>query len=138
MAERLTRKLLQKHFGRSARIRERWFFAGFKVDTPTGGRVIVTSKRCKIISGGDDVHRAVILLGKDLWGGIKAFGEAEQLMSMTAHGELCGVNVAVGGRNKWIFRDRKRMAAEVAFTFPRIMGNARFSTDEDLEKGGML
>jgi len=134
----LTKDLLRKHFGKDARIRSRWFVSGYRVKTRGGGEILVSRRKFEIVSGGDEIYRACTLLSRDLWGSMTAYGDHEQLMALTAHGEACDVDVRVGGKNAWFFHDRKRMADAVAYNFPRVNGNAHFSTDEDLENGGLL
>jgi hypothetical protein len=134
----LTRDLLRKHFGKDARISARWLASGYRVKTRAGGEVLVSRRKFEIVSGGDEIYRGVTLLSKDLWGSMTAYGNPEQLLALKAQGEACNVDVRVGGKNAWLFHDRKRMADAVAFNFPRVNGDAHFSTDEDLENGGLL
>lgn len=138
MRTNLNEGLLRKHFGKNAKIRSLWFGGGFNVKTARGGEVLVSRREIKILISSDDLFRAITLLGKDLWGSIAAFGDHQHVMAFMAQGEVCGVDVQVGGRNSWLFPEKERMAADVAFPFPRVNGNAGYSTDEDLENGGLL
>ncbi len=90
----ITRALVRKYFGKDAKI---YGFDGwYRVTTPGGGLVrIGPGDRARLVYGGDDVYRALILLAGECWGGVKAGGNGsrEFLLGAIAHGEALGVNV---------------------------------------------
>lgn len=178
----VTRDLIRKHFGKSARISG--FCGHYRVKTRTGGEVEISSRKMKIIFGGDDTYKAVTLLGGEMWGSIEVTGGSREFtLASLAHGEAWGVPVhadysdkgaaffrvvvfllilgfglhmgadkdtttllvTVGGAVvmfaalKRSARQKEQAKAEaMGFNYPRVQGNARFSDDEDLEKGGLI
>jgi hypothetical protein len=94
----ITRALIQKYFGKDAKV---FGFAGhYRVTTPTGGEVTITSDKMKLVYGGDDVHRAMTLLIGECWGYGKASGSREYMLASVAHGEAWGVNIQPDFRNR--------------------------------------
>jgi hypothetical protein len=91
--KRITREMLRQCFGGGAKIRGGWFGA-WRVTTDTGGEVVITQKRIRLITGTDDVYRACVLLIGAAWGGATAeHGSREFMLGMAAHGEAWGVPI---------------------------------------------
>jgi hypothetical protein len=88
----VTKELIRHYFGRDAKIHG---FAGhYRVTTPMGGEVSISPDKIKLIYGGDDVYRAVVLLIGHCWGSAKAGqGSREFMLASIAHGEAWGVNI---------------------------------------------
>jgi hypothetical protein len=88
----ITRALIKKYFGKDARIVG--FGGHYRVTTPNGGEVIISQKKIKLIFGGEDIYRAMILLEGECWGSVKAgHGSREFMLASIAHGEALGVDV---------------------------------------------
>jgi hypothetical protein len=88
----VTKKLVRKYFGEDAKIRG--FDGSYRVTTPTGGEVVTSSKGMRLITGGDDTYRAMILLIGECWGkGTAGPGSREFMLGAMAHGEACGVPI---------------------------------------------
>ena len=178
----VTKDLIRKYFGRSAKILG--FYGHYRVKTDSGGEVVISPNHAKIIFGGDDTYKALTLLMGECWGGAKASGGSREFMlGAMAHGEAWGVNIRPDYRDKGaafaravvfllivlvgfglgagkdafgllvtvfmavvvvaaMARSAKRkeqaQAEAMGFHYPRVQGSARFSDDEDLEKGGLL
>lgn len=90
--KRITKALIRRYFGSDARVRG--FCGHYRVTTRTGGEVMITQKRMKIVFGLDDTYRAVTLLAGECWGGGKIRpGSREFMLGMAAHGEAENVNI---------------------------------------------
>lgn len=88
----ITRALIKKYFGKDARIIG--FDGCYRVTTRTGGEVLISQKKIKLIFGGEDIYRAMILLQGECWGSVKAgHGSREFMLACIAHGEALGVDV---------------------------------------------
>jgi len=86
-----TRALVKKHFGKHAKVHG---FAGrYRITTDTGGEVVITPDKLRVIFGGEDVYRASVMLVGECWGTAKAAGTREFMLASVAHGEAWGVNV---------------------------------------------
>jgi hypothetical protein len=159
----VTRKLVRKHFGQNAGVRG--FGGCYTVTTPTGGKVVITPGKIKIVYGGDDVYSAVVLLVGECWGAGKVSGRVsrESMLAYVAHGEACGVRIEPNFRNRWatfarwvvaillfytgllIFPPEKSTGIEVvtasllpALVFGLMKRNARRKEQRKLETGGFL
>jgi hypothetical protein len=85
----ITKGLIRKHFGEHAKIHG---LAGcFRVNTPTGGEIVVTPNKMLLGCGGDDTYRAMTMLAGDVGGDWKARGSLEYMLASIAHGEASGV-----------------------------------------------
>src|SRR5438445_5378658 len=85
--KRITKKMLRQCFGGGAKIRGGWLGA-WRVTTATGGEVVITQSKIRLITGTDDVYRACVLLIGAAGGGATAEqGRREFMRGMVAHGE---------------------------------------------------
>jgi hypothetical protein len=119
--KRVTRELIREYFGRNARIRG--FGGHYRVKTPTGGEVVVRPNKIKLIFGGEDTYKAVVLLSGYLWGHGVAKGSREFMMGAVAHGEACGVNVRADHSDGWAVV--RRIAAAIVLLLLGLVWGAR-------------
>jgi hypothetical protein len=116
----VTKNMLRKYFGKDATIRGFW--GDYRVTTPMGGKVVITPDKIKLVYGGDDVYRAVLLLIGECWGSAKAGpGSREFMLASVAHGEAWGVNIQPNFRDRWATFARW-CAAIVVFWIGCMMG----------------
>jgi hypothetical protein len=88
----ITRAVIKKYFGKDARVIG--FGGRYRVTTPSGGELLISQKKIKLIFGGDDIYRAMTLLEGECWGAVKAgHGSREFMLASIAHGEALGVDV---------------------------------------------
>lgn len=93
---RITREMIRRHFGASARITS--FLGRYTVKTPRGGECKITQRNINPICGGSDVYRASVLLANEAWGGGKVNGPPDFKMAALAHAEFEGVDMRVKER----------------------------------------
>lgn len=85
--------MVRQCFGGGARIRGAGLGA-WRVTTATGGEVVITQNKIRLITGTDDVYRACVLLTGTAWGGATAeHGSREFMLGAVAHGEAWGVPI---------------------------------------------
>ena len=90
--KRPNREVIRMLFGSDARIRG--FGGSYRIKTDTGGEVIVRPRLIRLVTGGDDVFRASVLLAGHLWGGgVARRGSREFVLGAVAHGEAAGVKI---------------------------------------------
>lgn len=92
MKKPITKKLIRGRFGDDAKISGK-LFGGYNIKTKTGGDVDIDDKDFTIHCGGQDVYRAMVLLGSDAWGELTVYGSGDHVMAMMAWGEALGVKV---------------------------------------------
>lgn len=92
----ITREMIQRHFGASARITN--FLGRYTVRTVRGGEVKISQSNINPICGGSDVYRAAVLLANEAWGGGKVKGPADFKMAALAWAEHEGVDMRVKER----------------------------------------
>jgi len=98
----VTKDLVKKYFGRDAKIRG--FGGNYRVTTPTGGEAIISSKNMRLLAGGEDAYRAMVLLIGECWGtGVAYEGSREFMLGMMAHGEACGVPIRPEFKSRGVF-----------------------------------
>lgn len=89
MAHRMKAKLIQRHFGKHAKVRRK-LFGGFNVTTPGGGDIDISDEEFTIHSGGEEVYRSVVSLASEAWGGLTVWGGADHVMATIAHADALG------------------------------------------------
>jgi hypothetical protein len=92
MRKPITKKMICRRFGDDTKIQTK-FFGGHNITTPTGGDVDIDDDGFRIHCGGEDVYRAIVLLGSDAWGHLTVYGSNDHVMATMAHGEALGVKV---------------------------------------------
>lgn len=135
MAKRpqITRELLRKYFGPTARIRGGWFFDWFTVTMPSGASVEIASDGRMKNFRGSEIYPMTSLLARDLFGSVTVSGNAQHVMMVALHGQPIGLEVNAEHKRSWFRPDPPPV--------PRVSGahgSADIATSDMLRAAGLI
>jgi hypothetical protein len=98
---KLTKELIRQHAGPGVKISSRFPFAGYEIQTPTGGRAVVTEGKIADIEGGADIWDIVGGLSGAPWGSVTVGGRIGNIAHAVQAGRKLGVPVEAGGTKRF-------------------------------------
>jgi hypothetical protein len=102
--KRVTKELIREAFGRRVQTKGHWFSDGFNVKSADGGEIDIWNEKMKIVSPSHDIYRGATILGREMWGTMKAQGSPEAVMTWQAHGAAENVSVEADHSRPSFFR----------------------------------